>query len=57
MVAISVFMRINRAIGLLIFLLIAQFFFRGVIASFSQASNAVFGTVEAAAIRAQQNVK
>ncbi len=50
-------MRINRAIGLIVFLLIAQFFFTGLLAGFSKAANAIFGTIEAAAIRAQENMK
>lgn len=49
-------MKINRAIGLLMFLFIAQFLFSGMLSSFSRASNAVFGTVETAALLAQSEM-
>lgn len=49
-------MKINRAIGLLMFVFIAQFLFSGMLASFSQASNAVFGTIETAALLAQSEM-
>lgn len=50
-------MKINRAFGLLFFLFAVQFMLANAFGAFASAATAVFGTVEAAAVLAQERMQ